>query len=92
MAITKTYTYNKRTDDFGDLLGVAHRLTVEKDGVIKKLSVQEVVPESDELGIGSMTDEQLATHNESVLNASFTDEMIEEAFTMEAPTPGIEIT
>ena len=88
MAITKTYTYNKRTDDFGDLLGIAHRLTVKKDGVTKKLSVQEVISESDELGIGSMTDEQLVTHNETVLNNSFTDEMMEAAFDIQdPPTP-----
>ena len=88
MAITKTYTYKKRTDEFGDLLGIAHRVTLVKDGVTKKLSVQEVIPESDELGIGSMTDEQLATHNETVINDSFTDEMMEAAFDVEnPPTP-----
>ena len=81
MAITKTYTYNKRTDDFGDLLGIAHRVTLVKDGVTKKISAQEVIGEADELGIATMTDEELLAH----CKTKFSDEMKEAAFDVEAP-------
>ena len=84
MAITKTYAYNKRTDDFGDLLGIAHRVTLVKDGVTKKISAQEVIGEDDELGIATMTDAELLAH----CKTKFSDEMIEEAFDVEdPPTP-----
>ena len=84
MAITKTYTYNKRTDDFGELLGIAHRVTLVKDGVTKKISAQEVIGEADELGIATMTDEDLLAH----CKTKFSDEMMEAAFDVEdPPTP-----
>ena len=84
MAITKTYTYNKRTDDFGDLLCIAHRVTLVKDGVTKKISAQEVISEADELGIATMTDEELLAHCKTI----FSDELIEAAFDVEdPPTP-----
>ena len=81
MAITKTYAYKKRTDDFGDLLGIAHRVTLVKDGVTKKISAQEVIGEADELGIATMTDAELLAHCKTM----FSDEMIEAAFDVEDP-------
>ena len=81
MAITKTYAYNKRTDDFGDLLGIAHRVTLVKDGVTKKISAQEVIGEADELGIATMTDAELLAHCKTM----FSDDMIEAAFDVEDP-------
>tara|TARA_B100000965_G_scaffold14609_3_gene10998 strand:- start:30035 stop:30292 length:258 start_codon:yes stop_codon:yes gene_type:complete len=81
MAITKTYAYNKRTDDFGDLLGIAHRVTLVKDGVTKKISAQEVIGEADELGIATMTDAELLAHCKTI----FSDELIEAAFDVEDP-------
>lgn len=83
MAITKTYAYNKRTDDFGDLLGIAHRVTLVKDGITKKISAQEVIGEADELGIATMTDAELLAHCKTM----FSDEMIEEAFNIQDPIP-----
>jgi hypothetical protein len=85
MAITKTYTFNKRTDDFGDLLGIAHRVTLVKDGVTKKMSAQEVIGDNDELGVATMTDAELLAHCKTM----FSDELIEEAFNIQnPPTPG----
>jgi len=85
MTITKTYTFKKRTDDFGDLLGIAHRVTLVKDGVTKKVSAQEVISEADELGIATMTDAELLAHCKTM----FSDELIEEAFNIQnPPTPG----
>jgi hypothetical protein len=85
MAITKTYTFNKRTDDFGDLLGIAHRVTLVKDGVTKKVSAQEVIGDNDELGVATMTDAELLAHCKTM----FSDELIEEAFNIQnPPTPG----
>ena len=82
MAIKKTYTYNKRTDDFGDLLGIAHRVTlVNSDGITKKISAQEVIGEDDELGIATMTDAELLAHCKTI----FSDELIEAAFDVEDP-------
>jgi len=81
MAITKTYAYNKRTDDFGDLLGIAHRVTLVKDGITKKISAQEVIGEADELGIATMTDAELLAHCKTM----FSDELIEAAFDVEDP-------
>tara|TARA_B100000963_G_scaffold205059_1_gene178510 strand:+ start:186 stop:443 length:258 start_codon:yes stop_codon:yes gene_type:complete len=81
MAITKTYAYKKRTDDFGDLLGIAHRVTLVKDGVTKKISAQEVIGEADELGIATMTDAELLAHCKTM----FSDDMIEAAFDVEDP-------
>ena len=84
MAITKTYTFNKRTDDFGDLLGIAHRVTLVKDGVTKKMSAQEVIGDNDELGVATMTDAELLAHCKTM----FSDELIEEAFNIQdPPTP-----
>lgn len=84
MAITKTYTFNKRTDDFGDLLGIAHRVTLVKDGVTKKVSAQEVIGDNDELGVATMTDAELLAHCKTM----FSDELIEEAFNIQdPPTP-----
>ncbi len=84
MTITKTYTFKKRTDDFGDLLGIAHRVTLVKDGVTKKVSAQEVISEADELGIATMTDAELLAHCKTM----FSDELIEEAFNIQdPPTP-----
>ena len=81
MAIKKKYAYNKITDDFGDLLGVAHRVTLVKDGVTKKISVQEVIGEADELGIATMTDAELLAHCKTM----FDDEMMEAAFDIQDP-------
>ena len=84
MTISKTYTFNKRTDDFGELLGIAHRVTLVKDGVTKKISAQEIIGEADELGIATMTDAELLAH----CKTKFSDEMIEAAFNVEdPPTP-----
>ena len=81
MTISKTYTFNKRTDDFGELLGIAHRVTLVKDGVTKKISAQEIIGEADELGIATMTDAELLAHCKTKLS----DEMMEAAFEVEDP-------
>ena len=83
MTITKTYSYNKRVDEFGDLLGIAHRVILVKDGITRKIHAQEVIGEDDELGIGTMTDAELLAH----CKTKFSDEMMEDAFNIQTPSP-----